>query len=106
MAQQHTAVGRPGDAHEPLLRDLVGMQDAAQHRVRGFARAVVVGQEIVPVVKTHATGEDREGGVAGGVVTLHIAPDALEGGHAEGLLAALLDDAGEELEVGWGLHLP
>ena len=105
MAEQHAAVGCPRDAHEPLLRDLVRLEGAAEHGVRRFARACVVGQEVVPVVEAHAPGEDGEGGVASGVVAIHVAPDTFEGGDAEGLLAAFLDDAGEELEVRGALHL-
>ena len=105
MTQQHAAVGRPRDAQKTFRWDLIGIERTAEHKVGGFARLVVVGEEVVPVLETHTAGEYGKRGEAGGVVTLHITPDALEGGHAEGFLATLLDHAREKLEISGSLHL-
>ena len=72
--------------------------------VRRLAGAVVVGQEVVPIMEAHAAGEDGQCGETGSVVTFHVPPDAFEGGHAKRLLATLLDHAREELEIRRGLH--
>ena len=106
VLQQHAAVGSPRDGDVSVFGDIGGVEGAAQHRVGGFAFAVAVGGEVVPVAEAHAAGEDGKGGEAGDVVAVDIAPDALEGADAEGFVATLLDDAGEELEVGGGFHLP
>ena len=71
----------------------------------GLAVGGVMLQEVLPVAETHTAGQQGECCRVGGAVALHVAPDALEGGHPQGLLAALLDHAGEELEVGGSLHL-
>ena len=104
VAQQHAAVGRPRNAQKAFLRDFVGIECTAEDKVGGFPRFVVVGEKVVPVLETHTAGEDGKRGEAGGVVTLHITPDALEGGHAQSLLATLLNHAREELEIRRGLH--
>ena len=106
VLQQHAAVGSPRDGEVAVFGDVGGVEGAAQHRVGGFSFAVAVGGEVVPVAEAHAAGEDGKGGEAGDVVAVDIAPDALEGADAEGFVAPLLDDAGEELEVGGGFHLP
>ena len=105
MFELHPAVGRPGNVHAVAHIQTGRVEGATEDHVRGFTCSIVILAEVVPVVEAHAAGQDGERGVAGGVVAVDVAPDALEGGHAERLLAAFLDHAGEELEVGRGLHL-
>ena len=105
MPEQHAAVGRPRNAHETIHRDLARIERTPQHHIGGLARLVVVGEEVVPVLETHTSGKDGERGETSGVVTLHVTPDALQSGHAKGLLATFLNHTREELEIRRGLHL-
>lgn len=100
MQEAASAVGLPRHQHAGVLCDVGGVKGGVEDVVGGIAMGGVMLQEILPVAETHTAGQQRESGCSGGAITLHVAPDALESGVAERILASQSDCFPEKGEIG------
>lgn len=100
MQEPASAVGLPRHQHAGVFCDVVGVKGVVEDVVGGLAVGGVMLQEVLPVAEAHTAGQQGECCRVGGAVALHVAPDALEGGVAQRVLAAHGNRFSEKGEIG------
>ena len=100
MQEPASAVGLPRHQDAGALRDVVGVKGVVEDVMGGLAVGGVMLQEVLPVAEAHTASQQRERCRVGGAVALHVAPDALEGGVAQRVLASHGNRFSEKGEIG------